>query len=120
MITGNTYILFLLKITFYRKWLPPDVHDCTFGTEIAKLCHCSLHGIHIVATSSRMCAYIFRVINHSGISFLLAYSSESVQNVAVVRHQLTTSWGINVLRQRACMTLTWQQRRVCSSPEVIN
>lgn len=56
------------------------------------------------------CVHIsFMVINHSGISFLLANSSESVQNVAVVQHQLTSSWGINVLRLRACMTLTWQQ-----------
>lgn len=101
--------MLLLKITFYRKWLPHDVHDCTFGTEIAKLGHCSLHIVHIVAISSRMCAYIFMVINHSGISFLLAYSSESIQNVAVVQHQLPTSRGINLLKLRPCMTLAWQQ-----------
>lgn len=86
--------LLLLKITFSRKWPTFDMHGCTSGTEIAKLCHCSLHGLRIVATTP-MWAYIFMVINHSGISFLPAYSSESVQNVAVV---LTTSWGINVLR----------------------
>lgn len=80
--------ILLLKITFYRKWLFNNVHGCPFGTEIAKLCHCSLHGVHIVATSSRMCAYVFMVINHGGISFLPAYSSESVENVTVVQHQL--------------------------------
>lgn len=64
-------------------------------TKSAKLFFCSLHFIHAVATSSRLCVFV--AINHSGISIFVARSSESVQNVAVMRHQLTTSWGINYL-----------------------
>lgn len=46
----------LLQITFYKNWLPHVVHDCTLGAKIAKLCHCSLDRIHIVATWSLLCA----------------------------------------------------------------
>lgn len=73
----------------------------------------------VVVTSSWMRPCIFMVINHRGISFLPAYSSGSAQDVAAARHSLATSWGMNVLRLRACMTLTWQLHRVHFPPEVI-
>lgn len=46
MITGSRMPIH----AFAANWLPDVVHDCTLGAKIAKLCHCSLDRIHIVAT----------------------------------------------------------------------
>lgn len=53
---------------------------------------------------------VYCVHKFLGLLIILpAYSSESVQNVTVVRRRLTISRGTNVLRLRVCMILAWHQ-----------
>lgn len=74
------------------------MNECTFQTEMAKLCLIALPHPYCRHLPLNVNVYVFMGISHSGISFLVVYSSESVRNVAVMRHQLSGSLGINVLR----------------------
>lgn len=55
------------------------------------------------------CVHIFLGLLIIVASHFCRLIPQSVQNVTVVRHWLTISWGINVLRLRVCMILAWQE-----------
>lgn len=95
----------LLEITFYRKRLTRDVHECTCGTEIAKtLSLFASQGPYCCPWSERVHIFLWLLIIVASHFYWLIPQRVNRMSLSCK----ISSQGINLLKLRACGTLTWQ------------